>query len=335
MWTGMDTKKILWFGLSSLILAGLIYFADVNKFLEALAAAEKAILIPALLSGISTFFVFSNTWHEFLNHIGLEMKRTNSFRLFMAGQFMNSITPLGQFGGEPFMAYIIKRNTDLSYEKAFSTVLSGDIVNGIPTLTFILGSAGYLFLFGSINNIMLQTVYAAVIIVGIGGPLVYLLWFKTGTIEGVIVSILQKISDTLGRGESIVNSVDKRMSDIERSFEAIGEKPRQLLRTAAIAHLSFIFHVLCLFFVLISLGYNPNFTPLYFVIVISGLAEFAPTPGGSGAFEATMSFLVMTFLGLPGSHAVVAAVLFRLCTYWPGIIIGYISITGLENGGKP
>ncbi|MBC5792625.1 MAG: flippase-like domain-containing protein [Nanohaloarchaea archaeon] len=334
----MDTKNLLWYGVATLILVAMVYVADINKVIDALSSADLKFVFLALILGFSVFIILSNTWHEFLNKTGLDISRISSFRLFMAGEFMNSITPLGQFGGEPFMAYIIKRNTDLSYEKAFSTVLSADIINGMPTLTFILGGAGFLLLFGSINNLMLQAVYAAFMIIAIGGPLVYALWFRTGTVEGIIVTVLQKISDTIGRGQNIVESVDERMDEIENAFDTIGENPRHLLETAAITHIYFLLQVGCLYLVLVSLGIDPDFTPLYFVIVISGLANFTPTPGGSGAFEATMAFLIATFVPAVTGEAgiaVAAAVLYRLCTYWPGIIAGYISITGLKNGGAP
>lgn len=331
----MDSKikKAIWFGIATAIIGGLIYFADVNKFIKALQSASLPLLIPAFATGMAVFLVFGYTWHRFLTKVGIDVNYFESLNLFLAGQFMNSITPLGQFGGEPFMAYIIQKNTDTSYEKAFSTVFSADIVNGIPMLTFVLGGALYLVLFSSINDVILQTVYAGVGLTALGGLIVYLLWFKAGVIESYILGVLRFFSNLTGLGESIVARAEKRLAKVQESFEAIGEDPRHLFETAVVAHLSFVLQVICLYFIMLSLGQDVNFTPLYFIISIAGLANFAPTPGGSGAYEATMAAVLTFFLNIQFPIAITVAILFRLTTYWPGLIIGYVSFLSVESEG--
>ena len=331
----MDSKikKTLWFGVATAIIAALIYFADVQEFIDAFQSASLPLLVPAMVSGLAVFLVFGYTWHRFLRKVDIDVNYFESLKLFMAGQFMNSITPLGQFGGEPFMAYIIRRNTDTSYEKAFSTVFSADIVNGIPVLTFVLGGSFYLLLFSSINDVILQTLYAGVGLTVFGGLLVYLLWFKAGIIENYILGILEYISDITGYGQSVVNKAEKRLAKVQDSFESIGEDPKHLFETAVVAHLSFVLQVICLYFIMLSLGQSVEITPLYFIIAIAGLANFAPTPGGSGAYEATMAGILTFFLNIQFPVAITVAILFRLTTYWPGLILGYLSFISVEKEG--
>lgn len=327
-------KKAGWFGVTTAIILGLIYFADVNKFIDALQSASLPLLVPAFAAGMGVLLIFGYTWYRFLTKVGIGMGYLGALRLFLAGQFMNSITPLGQFGGEPFMAYIIRKNADTSYEKAFSTVFSADIVNGIPVLTFVLGGSLYLMLFSSINDIILQTVYAGVGLTVLGGLIVYLLWFKAGVVENYLLNVLRFFSNLLGTGESLVEKAEERLQRVQNSFEAIGENPRHLFETAVVAHLSFVFQVVCLYFIMLSLNQPVDFTPLYFIIAIAGLANFAPTPGGSGAYEATMAGILTFFLNIQLPVAITVAILFRLTTYWPGLIIGYLAFLSVENGGK-
>lgn len=332
----MDSRleKAIWFGITTAIIGGLIYYADVNKFIGALQSASLPLLVPAFAAGMSVLLVFGYTWHRFLTKVSIDVSYFDSLRLFLAGQFMNSVTPLGQFGGEPFMAYVIQRNTDTSYEKAFSTVFSADIVNGIPMLTFVLGGAIFLLFFGSINDLVLQTVYAGVVLTALGGLIVYLLWFKAGVIEHYLLNLLKYFSGLTGFGDSLVGKAEERLGRMQDSFEAIGENPLHLFETAVVAHLSFVLQVFCLYFIMLSLGHNVDFTPLYFIIAISGLANFAPTPGGSGAYEATMAGILTFFLNIQFPIAITVAILFRLTTYWPGLIVGYLSFLSVENGGK-
>lgn len=332
----MDSRieKALMFGVTTAIIAALIYFANVDKFVDALQSASIPLLIPAFISGFSVLLIFGYTWHRFLTKVGIEVSYLESLRLFLAGQFMNSITPLGQFGGEPFMAYIIRKNTDTSYEKAFSTVFSADVVNGIPMLTFVLGGSGFLLLFSSVNDVIIQTVYAGIGLTALGGLIVYLLWFKAGVIEDYVIRTLKFFSDLTGLGESLMERAEERLSRVQNSFEAIGENPRHLFETAVVAHLSFVLQVICLYFIMLSLGQSVDFTPLYFIIAISGLANFAPTPGGSGAYEATMAGILTFFLKINFPVAITVAILFRLTTYWPGLIVGYLSFLSVENEGR-
>jgi len=330
---GSKLKKAIWFGVATAIIGGLIYFADVNKFIEALQSASGPLLIPAFATGLAVFLVFGYTWFRFLTKIDVDVSYLESLKLFLAGQFMNSITPLGQFGGEPFMAYIVRRNTDTSYEKAFSAVLSADIVNGIPMLTFVMGGAFYLMLFSSMDDIILQTVYAGIGLTVLGGLIVYLLWFKAGVIESYILRVLRFFSNLTGLGKSLVEKAEERLTRVQDAFETIGENPFHLFKTAVVAHLSFVLQVLCLYFIMLSLGQSVDFTPLYFIIAIAGLANFAPTPGGSGAYEATMAGILTFFLNIQFPVAITVAILFRLTTYWPGLIIGYLSFLSVENGG--
>ena len=330
---GEGTKKVLWFGISTAIILGMIYFAGVEKFIDALSSADLVLLIPAFITGFSVLLVFAFVWYRFMRKAGMDVSYLMASRLFFAGQFMNSVTPLGQFGGEPFMAYIIQKNTDTSYEKAFSTVFSADIVNAIPVLTFVFGGTAYLILFRSINDLILQTLYAGIILTGVGGLLVYFLWFKAGVIESKILGTLEFISDKLGRGEAIVESAEERLERVQESFATIGEEPWHLFETAVVAHLSFVLQVVCLYFILLAMGgIEIDFTPLYFVIAIAGLANFTPTPGGSGAYEATMAGILTFFLSMDTGTAVLVAITFRLTTYWPGLLVGYLSLLSVQSG---
>ncbi|MFB6203638.1 MAG: YbhN family protein [Candidatus Nanohaloarchaea archaeon] len=328
----MDTdSRALWFGVTTLIFAAMIYFADVGKFLDAVRSAKLLPLVPAFFFGMVVFLIWANTWYSFFRQMNLDVSYRKTLKLFMAGNFMNSVTPLGQFGGEPFMAYVINRNTDASYERSLSAVFSADVVNGAPVLTFIFGGALYMLFFKSVNDLFLQVTYIALLVFLLGGSIIYTLWFRAGTIEDQVLSLLERLSGVLGRGESLVRKADRWTDRFEESFQMIGEEPEDLFRVAVIAHLSFLSQVFCLYFILFSLGMDPDFTPLYFVLAVSGLAQFSPTPGGSGTFEAAMASVLTVFMSLSFPVALIAAILFRMTTYWPGIALGYLALLSLDE----
>ncbi|MFB6209445.1 MAG: lysylphosphatidylglycerol synthase transmembrane domain-containing protein [Candidatus Nanohaloarchaea archaeon] len=330
----MDTrvKKILWFAVSTAIIAGMIYFADIGRFLNAIATANGWFLIPAFILGFSVFPVWAFVWYRFFMKLDIQVSYPESLQIFFAGQFMNSVTPIGQFGGEPFMAYIISRNTEASYEKSLSISLSSDIVNSIPVFSFVIGGAAYLVAFSTLNQLILKTVYFALLILIFGGAFVYFLWFRSGAIENRILGIASRISEIVGRGKGLVDSLESKLDEIEKSFEIIGRDRRSLLKIVAFAHLGFVFSVFCLYSILLSVGFSPDFTPLYFILALSSLGNFSPTPGGSGTYEALMAGLLSFFLGINFATALVVAIIFRLTTFWPGLIVGYLFLNKIEKG---
>jgi uncharacterized protein (TIRG00374 family) len=332
-------NKYLWFGFSSLIILASIWFADPERFLESARSADLLILAPAFFFGLMNFPFWSYVWYRVFRSSGIDVSYFRAIKIFMAGQFMNSITPLGQFGGEPVMAYLVKENSGASYEKAISSVFSADVMNAIPMVTFSIGGALYMIFFesGVLNSAgqrVIQSLYVVLFATIVGGGLVYLLWFEAGTIEEKIVSLLEKISDIIGRGEKTVQKIEGMLEEVEESFRAIGEDPRYLLKTAIVSHVGFLMQVFCFFFIIHSLGYDPDFAPIYLVVVLSGLAAFTPTPGGSGAFEIAMAELSATFfssLGVTFATGLTIAILYRLTTYWPQIMIGYLALNSLNG----
>ncbi|MFB6217459.1 MAG: YbhN family protein [Candidatus Aenigmatarchaeota archaeon] len=326
-------KELLWFGVSAAIIAGMVYFAGIEDFLVAITKANLWYIAPALVLGVSTGLVWSFSWYRVFQKVDIPATFRESVNLQFAGSFLNSITPLGQAGGEPFMAYIISSNTDSSYEKAFSAVLSADIINVIPAFTFVLGGTVYMLFFHSISNILIEILYLAFLAIGVGGVLVYLLWFKAGRIEGFILGVLGWISAKVGRGEKYVRKAEKRLLKFEDAMREVGNDPKYLAKTVMMIHTGFVLEVLTLYFVLVSLGINPLLSSLYFVLPLADIANTSPTPGGSGTYEAAMGWLLSILTPANFAVGLSAAIIYRLMTYWPMLFIGYFAFHGTRNGG--
>ena len=322
-------KRVFWLLATTLIMAGLIYFTGVERFLQALKTARLTYILYALVLGLSFYGILSYVWYSFFRQLSIEGSFHQVFRLFMSGQFLNFITPVGQFGGEPLMAYIISDNTDSSYEKALSTVISADIINAIPALTFLLGSFIYLFLIGDFTSFLWKMLFVSVILGSAVSAVIYLLWFDAGRIESFILGLIEKLVEAVGKGESILESAEERLSRVEDAFQEVGESRRHLVEVLLIAHLGFTMQAGVLYFVLLSLGVESNLLVLFPILVFSVIGTYSPTPGGSGTTEAVMATFISMFVSVDLSLAVVASILFRLTTYWPGLILGYICLNSI------
>ncbi|WP_336133962.1 lysylphosphatidylglycerol synthase transmembrane domain-containing protein [Natronomonas amylolytica] len=324
-------NELLWFGVTGLLFLILLYFADVSQFLDSLRRADPRPFAVAVAVGFSSLLVWAWVWHRFFGEMGIPSTRSRTVRMFLTGHFLNSITPLGQFGGEPIMAYIVSDNTGTDYERALACVISADILNAAPFFTFTLGGVVYLSVFGSLTGLLVEVGALSVVLLVVGGTVAYLLWSDDDTLRSAATRLLNGLERRLGRAEALFESLHDRVTTIEGAFQEAGNDPVFLLKTAAVSHLAIVAQIVSLYFVFRSLGLEPEFVPLYFIVNLSVIATISPTPGGSGTYEAAFSALVTFFFSVEFATALTAAVLFRLTTYWPGILVGYPSLLTLKR----
>ena len=330
----IKNNNYLWFGISTAIIISLIYFADTSKLAKSVTEADFLLLIPALSLGLAVFPLWSYIWYRVFKKSGINVPYPKSIRIFMAGNFMNAITPLGHAGGEPLMAYLLEQNSTANYEKSLSSIFSADIINLTPTITYLLGATAYLSIFGTINQIVLQGLYIGILTAIFGGGAVYLLWFESGTIEAKIFYLGEKISEKTDRGDYILESLEEKLEKVEKNFETIGENPSYLLKTALVSHTVILFQVFKFYFIMLSLGFKLDMAPIFFVVVLSSIANWTPTPGGAGTYEATMAALATAFFPISFETGITAAMIVRLTTHWPGMLIGWLSLNSLKGEVK-
>lgn len=328
-------RELLWFLVAGVLFVGLLYLADVEAFLASISRADRSLFAVAVVVGFSSLLVWAWVWYRFFGTVGIPATASQTVRIFLAGNFLNSITPLGQFGGEPIMAYIVARTTDEDYETALACITSADIVNATPFFTFTLGGLLYLALVGSVRGPLVEIGVLAVVLLALVSLVAYFLWSDERALGRAVVRLLDALQARLGRGETYVESVKDSVRQIEDDFKTAGSDPRFLLSTAAISHLAIVAQIVSLYFVFRALALEPAFVPLYLIVNLSVIATVSPTPGGSGTYEAAFSALVTLFYSVDLATALTAAVLFRLTTYWPGILVGFPALVTLRDRSVP
>lgn len=327
----MKPKSILWFGVSTGIIALMVYLADFNQVLGYFASANKSLLGLAILFGLLPIAIWAYSWHHFINNVGMNLSFSESFRLFTSGNFLNAITPLGQFGGEPFMAYVLKDNTDLNYEKSLSAVLSADIVNAIPIVTFIVIGSFIMFFSRSLTGFVIDVLAATIIILVVGGLTVFVLWFRFKFVEVKITKLMDFLSERFKIADKLYDGVVGRLSEFESAFSTVGDERNQLLKVIFVSHFYFLFQGITLYLLIRSFGADTNFLLVYFILPAASLANFSPTPGGSGAYEAVLAGILSSIIGIGGSLSVAIAIMYRFTTFWPSLVVGYISFVSLPG----
>ncbi|QHS17266.1 lysylphosphatidylglycerol synthase transmembrane domain-containing protein [Halopenitus persicus] len=319
-------REWIWFVATGVLFAALLYLADLGEFLAALVRTDPSHFAVAFVVGFSSLLLWAWVWHRFFRHMGMDPTPSGTVTLFLTGHFLNSITPLGQFGGEPIMAYVVSDSLETDYEKALAAVVSADILNAAPFFTFTFGGLSYLVVVGSLNGFLRNVGAVSMLLLLVGIVLAYLLWSEDATLVDAAVGALHAIEARIDRAEGLVRSLRDRVVRIEGHFQTAGRDPSFLAATAVVSHLAILAQIVSLYFVFLSLGIEPDLVSLYFIVNLSVIATISPTPGGSGTYEVVFSGLVTLFYPVGLATAVTAAVLFRLTTYWPGLLAGYLSL---------
>jgi uncharacterized protein (TIRG00374 family) len=324
-------KKLLWFLLSTSILGGLIYFSDYREFSAVLLGSRPGYVALAIASGCFTLCMWAVVWHRFFALLDLQIRFRQSFRLLLSGVFLNAVTPLGRFGGEPFVAHLIASHTDATFPQALSSVSSSDMSNAFPFVTFGIGAISYIAIFGTLQRMVADLVPWIVVLVLIAMTTIYLLWF--GGLQRLFEYLDERITLELafGRWRPYIESGKEKGQEILFRMRDVGDSPREILPTIAISHIAVLGHIGAAYFALLAVGVEPVAHTLFLVVALSAFLTFSPTPGSMGTFEAGFAGLLVIFFPITGATATSIAILYRVGTYLPGVVLGYISLTSFKT----
>lgn len=322
-------KNLFWFFIATAIFTGLLWVADPSKILSSLKQADKLYIGLAVLTGLSVSFFWSLNWYIFFKKLGIDSTYLRSFQVFMAGQFFNSVTPLGRFGGQPIMAYLISKNSGSSYEKSLATVMSADLVTVLPMSAYIVTGLSFVLISGPVSRELTTAAVTLLAFLLTGVVIGFLAWFRSGTMEKYGVSAITRLTELTGRGDSYLEKLRSKIDNWERTLQTIGENPKTLIYSITITATAFLARMVTFHLILTSLNLQMHPLEIMLLIPLISFASISPTPGGSGTYEAAMAASIILLLDIPFATALTVTLLYRLCTYWQVLTIGYISTTTL------
>ncbi|WP_308170108.1 lysylphosphatidylglycerol synthase transmembrane domain-containing protein [Acrocarpospora catenulata] len=154
------------------------------------------------------------------------------------------------------------------------------------------------------------------------GLLVVLLALAVVMVVVLAVRPLRRMLTT--RVRALFSGVIPRLLDVLQS-------PRKIIEALTGTLMLTLMFVICLSACVRAFGGEVSFAAVAVVFLAgNAIGSAAPTPGGLGAVEASLS-LGLTVAGLPGTVATSAVLLFRLMTFWLPVLPGWASFTWLQR----
>ena len=324
-------KKNLWI---VLLIGALIFALFANKvgfdnFISRIGNINKSLFLLVILFNFLNILTFTITWRYLIQaKIGIY----RLFTFFMAGTFINNITPTFGTGGEPVKAMLLGKETGTSKAECFAGVVSQRMLNMFPFL--VIGGLGVGLLF-SRSEVKLEIwqiiglAFSILLAFSLFGMIIYF-YMKKDKLSLFVHSVIKFLAPFIGlvkKGfdhRAYEEAVDKSIESFHGGLRNIGQNRDGVLKATFLSFLGWAFDILAIYAVFLSMGEpDIHISILIITYTLSMMSSWLPLflPGGLGIVDVTMAGLFM-FGGVSAETALVAAWLYRLVNYWLNTVLG-------------
>lgn len=294
-----------------------------DRTIEQLRTAELYWVGIACLSTVLCLLAWTKTWQVVLGTVGVTVPFRKLVVTFFSATFANYITPMGQAGGEPFIAYILSRDTEADYEQSLASVVTADLLRMLPFFNVGLVGLGYLLLQSQLPE---GTEQFAVLLLGLAVALpvaIVLAWRHRGAVQRAVVKLFTPIAARTDR--LTVEGVRDRIDRLYESIDLIAESPRDLFVAVVFAYVGWVLFALPLYFSALALGLEISLLLVAFLVPVTVIAGSTPLPGGLAAIEGSLVVLLTALLAFSSDQALAVTTVYRLTSYWFVVGIGGIA----------
>ncbi|MCE8424040.1 MAG: flippase-like domain-containing protein [Candidatus Methanoperedens sp.] len=332
----LSKRRNIWF----VIIIGFIIFAvfasqiGIQRLLDLINEVNKPLLLLVVIFNLLNLLAFTITW-QLLTSANISLYKL--FKFYMAGTFINNITPTFGTGGEPIKAMLLGAQTGKSKAECFASVISQRMVNMVPFLT--VGIIGLVLMFGRPGitlNLWEITglVFSIVAGFGIYFLLIYFYMYKDKLSSFVhssirffapFIGLMKKGFDHIAYSEAVEESINS----FHGGLKEIHHNKKDLLKKAILfSYIGWMFDILAIYTIFLAIpGSHIHVSVLIITYTISMISGWLPLflPGGLGIVDGTMAGLFI-FGGVPVEIAILATMLYRLSSYWFNTILGAICL---------
>jgi uncharacterized protein (TIRG00374 family) len=292
----------------------------IDRIRAELASAQLRWVALGCLSTAVGLVAWARAWKVVLGVVGVEVPFRKLVVTFYAATFANYVTPLGQAGGEPFIAYVLSRDTEASYEDSLASVVTADLLNLLPFFTFAGIGMGVLLARATLPD-SLEPVAGALVVFAVGVPVIAGVGWRFRFTIGRF--LLRVVSPVARRTRFLsVEGVRERMRDTNQAFQRIATEPTAMVHALVFSYVGWLFFTLPLFFAALAVASPISLLLVLFIVPASTLAGFTPSPGGTGGVEVMLSALLIGLAGFSDATAASVTILYRFESYVFAILLG-------------
>ena len=289
--------------------AQLVLKVDFSKVLDAIAQANKWLLLAAFLVFYAGFPLRGLRWAMILRGTGVRIGVRDSTEILYLSWLVNCLVPAKL--GDVYRAYLLKINSPVSLSRTFGTVFIERILDLFAIA--ILGLAAGFWSFRT----------------GLPPEIQFVAALGIGTV--IILAVALLTMRNFGRRIITALPLPHRVEELYDKFEegVFGAvSGRQLPGLIVLTVLIWCTEGLRLWLVVQALGFpdaNLGISGAFFVALIGSLLTAVPlSPAGLGLVEAGMVGILVAAYGIPVTEATTIALVDRVISVFSIIVIGSI-----------
>jgi len=313
-------KTVAGFAVAGVILYLLAVGIGIEEIRGELADADPLWLAAGCASTAVGLVSWAKAWQVVLGVVGIPVRFRKLVVTYYAATFANYVTPLGQAGGEPFIAYVLARDTDASYEDSLASVVTADLLNLLPFFTFAAVGMGVLLARTTLPD-EVRGVAVALVVFAVGVPAGAAAGWRVRKRLGRLV--VRLVAPVVRRARFVsLEGVRRRLRELNEAFERIAADPQALAHAMVYSYVGWLFFALPLYFAALTVGEPLGLLLVFFIVPASTLAGLTPSPGGLGGVTAALVALLGVLAGFSSATGYAVATVYRLASYWFAVLVG-------------
>lgn len=289
----------------TLLLAAII-LSGPQKIISSLLLFRRDLILPILLLSVANYMTRFVRWEILTRSAGIKISLKESLLIFFSS-FLFSIAPAKS--GDLIKSYYLKKYASTKYALSLPVVFL-ERVHDVLGIILLISISGALYF----KEVALFTLFFGIII-------------ATLFIETIAGMILKKERIPFSRQWSAhikeALRTSKELFSRKISFISLG-----------LGTIAWFFECAGLYLVVSGFGVFPDIlreTLIYSAATLGGAASMLP--GGLGATEGGMAYLLSSFVGTPFAVSVSMALVIRALTLWIAVLIGFFANIMLVRTG--
>ncbi len=334
-------KTLLYFFVGLGLIAVMTSFVGIDRIVAILHDTTPYFVGLGFIAASAHIMLFAFNWYIVLDEIGYRVGIWKLIQVFYAGTFANNVTPLGQMGGEPIMAYILSNNSEISYERSLAGIFSADAINALPFFTYSFIGITYFTLFYPTDLIVRMLAATVLVIAAAMIALLGLFWFRAGTALDIIMTIGSRLRSVAARvGWEDMGPLEymeedelrERLVEFRETIGSVFSRRSLLVESLIVTHAAGLLNIMALYAFLLAVGWKVEFFLLMLIVPMTVIAFYMPLPGGLGGVEVVLVTLLVVIAGVQPHVASAAVILQRGTVYLIPTVIGAAFLWYLSSG---
>ncbi len=307
-----------------------VFIAEIGlgRSMHLMNNVNKPLIPLMILLNILNSIAFTISW-KFL--IPRQISFYKLFTFYIAGTFINNITPAFGAGGEPVKAILLGNETDISKAECFAGVVSQRLLSIFPFLVIEL--IGIVLLFHNPALVIGRWEIPALVFSVIFGICAFglLAYFytrkdKLSSFIGLTIRFSAPLIRLFNKDfdhREYADAAEQSINSFHSGLRYIYSNKNGLFNAVFFSFIAWISDIMTMYVVFLSLGSETHISVLIIAYLISMVSGWVTLflPGGIGVVDSTMATLFILG-GVPLEVALLATLLYRLASYWFNTVLG-------------